>query len=299
MSFTEDELQAFNAILEQRLQVHRREMERAFDQRVSEYRRDTEQRLFAMQQDMLRNVTLKLTEFQGRIENIVSEKVNAWQSRLPQTVNSNSGDTTQQLEATLDQKLARQMQSIEALLNQQTHQLAVASIDEGGSGILRNGNHQLEAIEVQTEIPWEDLDSVIGQALDARLTALNEETRRLLDLVELRIAGLLRSFREELAHSQPQPSSRQDEDARVRELLQGLDHLERVIESLQVVITANHALLSDRLYTHQQQPLERAHPTGSLSARLTAEHGSPTMHSHSQPKEQEAGDTENAAVNNE
>ncbi len=40
MSFTEDELQSFNAILEQRLQAHRREMERVFDQRMNEYRRD-------------------------------------------------------------------------------------------------------------------------------------------------------------------------------------------------------------------------------------------------------------------
>ena len=299
MSFTEDELQAFNAILEQRLQVHRREMERVFDQRVGEYRRDTEQRLFAMQQDMLRNVTLKLTEFQGRIENIVSEKVNVWQSRLAQTVSSDGGDTTQQLEATLDQKLARQMQSIEALLDQQTQQLAVASLDVGGSGILRNGNHQLDAIEVQTEIPWEDLDGVIGQALDARFAALNEETCRLLDLVEQRIAGQLRSFQEQLARSQQQPASRQDEDATLRELLQGLEHLERVIESLQVVITANHALLSDRLYTHQQQPLERAHPTGSLSARLAAEHGSPGMHPHLPAKEQGAGDEATAAVSDE
>ncbi len=44
MSFTEDELQAFNSILEQRLSVHRREMERVFDQRMNEYRRDLDQR---------------------------------------------------------------------------------------------------------------------------------------------------------------------------------------------------------------------------------------------------------------
>jgi hypothetical protein len=30
---------------------------------------------------------------------------------------------------------------------------------------------------------------------------------------------------------------------------------------MQVVMTTNHALLSNRLYHHQQLPLERAHPS--------------------------------------
>lgn len=234
MSFTEDELQSFNTILEQRLLAHRRDLERTFDQRISEYRRDTEQRLFAMQQEMLRNVTLKLTEFQGRIENIVSEKVSVWPSRLAQSV---GGDAEEE----------------------------------------PNGNHQLEAIEVQTELPWEDLADVIGQTLDARLTALNDETKRLIDNLEQRLAGRLHGLQDELARSQPHQASQDGDDAALHELLHGIDHLERVIESLQVVMTANHALLSDRLYSHQQQPLERAHPAARLQARISAERGSPTM----------------------
>jgi hypothetical protein len=231
MSFTEDELQSFNAILEQRLQVHRREMERTFDQRISDYRRDTEQRLSGMLQEILRGVSLKLTEFQVRIENIVSEKI-----------------STGQLSA----------------------------------GVWPNGHQQLEAFEVQAELPWEDLAGVIGQALDARLAALSEETRRLVDQMEQRLAGRWHGLYDEPASSrshQGRAEAQQAGDSSPRELLHGLDHLERVLESLQVAMTANHALLSDRLHAHQLQPLERAHPGDRLHARTTAEHDTPSLQS--------------------
>src|SRR5690349_11407802 len=140
MSFTEDELQAFNTILEQRLQAHRRELERTFDQRIGEYRRESEQHLFVMQQDVLRTVTLKLSEFQARIENIVGEKVMAIQSRMSSAASSDGENATQQLEASLDRKLARQMQSIEELLNQHLASLDDASQDEAAMDTHPNGH---------------------------------------------------------------------------------------------------------------------------------------------------------------
>ncbi len=51
MSFTEDELQSFNTILEQRLNAHQRDMERALDQRMIEYRRELDQRLATVHSD--------------------------------------------------------------------------------------------------------------------------------------------------------------------------------------------------------------------------------------------------------
>ena len=45
------------------------------------------------------------------------------------------------------------------------------------------------------------------------------------------------------------------------EILRGIEQLEHIVESMQVVMTTNHALLSNRLYHHQQLPLERAHPS--------------------------------------
>src|SRR5438094_8805834 len=48
--------------------------------------------------------------------------------------------------------------------------------------------------------------------------------------------------------------------ASMQEVYQSIEQLERIIESMQVAMTANHALLSNRHYHHQQLPLERAHP---------------------------------------
>jgi len=38
---------------------------------------------------------------------------------------------------------------------------------------------------------------------------------------------------------------------------------------MQVVMTSNHALLSNRIYHHQQLPYKRAHHTNDLTSRLS------------------------------
>jgi hypothetical protein len=87
MSFTEDELQSFNTILEQRLNAHRRDMERTLDHRMNEYRRELDQRLGTVHVDIQRGVSQKLSEFQIRFETILSEKLNAQPARIMQTFN--------------------------------------------------------------------------------------------------------------------------------------------------------------------------------------------------------------------
>src|SRR5260370_33210021 len=74
----------------------------------------------------------------------------------------------------------------------------------------------------------------------------------------------LHSLRDEFVRSQGHgPQSYYNGSATtIQEVLHGIEHLERIIESMQVAMTANHALLSNRLYHHQQLPLERAHPGG-------------------------------------
>jgi hypothetical protein len=65
----------------------------------------------------------------------------------------------------------------------------------------------------------------------------------------------------------------------MQEVFQSIEQLERIIESLQVAMTANHALLSNRLYHHQQLPLERAHggqqPTNQVAHPNGTGSGSP------------------------
>jgi len=263
MSFTEDELQSFNAILEQRLQAHRRDMERVFDQRMNEYRRDLDQRVVAVQQDTLRTVSQKLSELQSRLETILGEKLNTQQTRITQAISHHIEQEQQQLEGSIDRMLAAQLLGIEQLLSQQ---LALQTLDDAA---IRTGvptPARLEAIEVQTELPWEDLMNVIGKALDERLVTLNEATQRSLKNLEQYLSVRLHSLRDEFVRvqGQGQQSSYGASVTSIQEVLHSIEHLERIIESMQVAMTANHALLSNRLFHHQQLPLERAHSGGHV-----------------------------------
>jgi hypothetical protein len=258
MSFTEDELQAFNTILEQRLSVHRRELERVFDQRMNEYRRDLDQRLVIVQQDILRTLSQKLTELQSRQESMLSEKLNIQQTRLTQAISHNNEQREEQFEGNIDRMLAAQLLGIEQLLNQQLSQQALheTTISTGVPA-------QLEAIEVQTELSWEDLMDVIGKALDERLSMLNEAIQRSLKNLEQYLSVRLHSLRDEFrGQGQGQQPLYNGSATTIQEVLHGIEHLERIIESMQVAMTANHALLSNRLFHHQQLPLERAHTGG-------------------------------------
>jgi hypothetical protein len=234
MSFTQDELQAFHTVLEQRLQAHRAEVEQALDERFSKYRRENEHRLLALQHEILRVLSFKLAEFQERVENLLNQKTNAWEQ-------------------------------------------ALASRGAMDEALLANGHQQVEAIEVQAELPWEDLAEVIGKTLDGHLQAYKEEAQRLIAQQEQQLAEQVRGIQDELASRMTQQVSQVSQGTQpgisgdtLQEVLHGIEHLERVIESLQVVMTANHALLSDRLYSHQQQPVERAHPVGRWQSRAAS-----------------------------
>jgi hypothetical protein len=264
VSFTEDELQSFNTILEQRLLAHRQEMERAFDQRLAEYRRETEQRLIAVQQEVLRQITLKLAEIANQLNTSMNERFQVQQIRVTQALNQDGEQRRQQFESALDRMLAAQLLGIEQLLNQQ---LTLQGLED--TVMTTGGEHaQLETIELQTELPWEDLAEEIGKVLDERLANLNETTQRALFNLEQYLSVRLHSLQDEILHRRG-PQQEGVAPSNIQEVLHGIEHLERIIESLQVAMTANHALLSNRLFHHQQLPLERAHPGGALHSMPT------------------------------
>lgn len=258
MSFTEDELQAFNTILEQRLTAQRKEMERIFEQRIVESRRENDQRFFTMQQEILRAMALKFTEMQTQLDTMFSDKLQTQQTRITQAMNLDAEQKNQQVESSLARLLEAQLPGIAHLLSKQLQEASLQSIED--TVMTANGVHQLEAFEVQTELPWEDLSDMIGKALDERLSALSEAISRSLQNLEQYLSVRIHGLRDDFVRSQPQASAFNGNHTSVQEVLHGIEHLERVVESLQVAMTANHALLSNRLYHHQQLPLERAHP---------------------------------------
>jgi hypothetical protein len=274
MSFTEDELQSFNTILESRLTAHRREMERIFDRRMIEYRRELEQKFVTVRADVLQAMSQKLSDLHVRFDTVLSEKLNLQQTRITQKIGSEVEQKQQRFEGRIDQMLAAQLSGFEQLLNKHSSQQVT-----GDTSITAGIPSQIEAIEVQTELPWEDLIDVIGKALDDRLAMLNEAIQRSLKNLEQYLSVRLHGLRDEIVRNQPSGHSQQNlyngNVPSIQEVLHGIEHLERIIESLQVAMTSNHALLSNRLFHHQQLPQERAHPSGDYTRTVPNGTGNP------------------------
>ncbi|MBX5451061.1 hypothetical protein [Thermogemmatispora sp.] len=265
MSFTEDELQSFNTILERRLTAHRQEMERAFEQRLSTLSRDFEQRLGQLQQELLRTLTHKLNDQQNELNIALSQKLGTQQTRLVQAlgheVEQRQQQQQQQIESALDRLLAAQLMGIEQLLNQLLNQRQPSVAESATNGTASgeepapSSQAEAESIEVQTELSWDDLMEAIGRALDERLERLYTSLRE-----------LSRNWEQHLAVQRANANANAVEPYRnnqstFQQVFQSIERLEQLVESLQVAMTANHALLSNRLYHHQHLPLERAHPS--------------------------------------
>jgi hypothetical protein len=203
---------------------------------------------------------LKLTELQNGFDAILSQKLNAQQTRIAQTISNTFEERQQQSEGNMDRMLAAQLLGIEQLLSQQLSLHVPDSEALQASATLP----QLDAIEVQTELPWEDLLDVISKALDERLTVLQQSMQVAMRGLEQDLIRRLRDEREEAIPEQVQ--FRDGDGPGTREVLQEIEQLGRIVESMQVAMSSNYALLSNRLYHHQQLPLERAHPASHASA---------------------------------
>ena len=265
MSFTADELQSLNDILETKLAVHRQEMESVFDQRVQTLRHEMERRLNALQQEIIQTLSQKQAEQQRSLQTALSEKLNTQQLNITQAVDLELKQQQQpQIESLVDRALAAQLSAIEELFNQR---LSAHTFDETAIQVGEQPPH-FEAIEVQTEMPWEDLTNIFGKALDERYSKLNELTQSTMRNLEQFLSAQLRVMQTQILEGVIQVRQTQAYNGSLtslQEVFQSIEQLERIIESMQVAMTANHALLSNRLYHHQQLPLERAH----ASARPT------------------------------
>lgn len=258
MSFTEDELQAFHSILEQRLTAHRQEMEQALDQRLNEFRQGVDQRLLTFQQEVMNALNQRL-----------ADAFSSYQKQVIQTVLQERDQQQQHIESAVDRMLAAHLFGMEQLLNQH-----VSLGDAEASALIQKMQPQLDSIEVQTEIPWDDLADVMGKMLDERLAPLSSSLQHSVANLEQYLAVRLHSLQDELVRNQGNGQNYNGSFngmSSLQEILEGISHLEHIVESMQVAMTANHALLSNRLYHHQQLPLERAHPVGLSHVEQTNE----------------------------
>ena len=285
MSFTQDELQAFNTILEQKLAVHRRELERTFDQRLQVLGREFERRLNAAQQELLRNLPQRLTEQEHKLKDAFDHKLDAQQERIAQAVVNEIGQRQPPFEDSVERALAAQLLAFEQLINQR---LAFFSADASGNYVdeTRAG---FGTIEVQTEIPWDELTDVIDKALDQRLSSFKESLQIMLKNMEQYLVAQIHALRGVLMHSPAR--SYTGTLTNIQDVFASIEQLEHIIESMQVAMNANNALLSNRLYHHQQLPLERAHISRNVdhAARSPEPSSNGTTSPLPQPHKQESG----------
>jgi len=268
MSFTADELQSFNDILEKRLTAQRQEFERALEQRLQTHRREMEQRVITVQREISSTLIQKLSEQQKVLQAALSQKLNTQQLNVSQAVGHEIKQQQQQWEGLVDRALAAQLLAIEELLNQR---LSLQSPDEAALQIGEHSPH-FEAIEVQTDLPWEDLVNIFGKVLDERFARLSESiqaiTRDLEQYLSEQLHTLHTQVRDGIVHTK-QLQTYTGNLSSIQEVFRSIEQLERIIESMQVAMTANHALLSNRLYHHLQLPLERAHASSHTSSTNT------------------------------
>ena len=270
MSFTEDELQAFNSILEHRFAIHRQEIEQAIDQRLDSFRQGIDHQFAAFQQGTMDSLEQWFTSREEQSGVSIEEKLSKQGDQIALLLSQEAEQKSRQVEATVDRLLTAQLVGIEQLLSQHAseHQIENDATDP---------QQQIETIDVQTELSWEDLVAMIGKALDERMGSLGDSLQLSVKNLEQYLTVRLHSLRDELTRLQGSwqnySSSTPSNSTSIQEVLTSIEHLERVMESMQVAMTANHALLSNRLYHHQQLPLERAHANPGGQTHITSANG--------------------------
>lgn len=280
MSFTQDELQAFNTILEQKLTIHRRELERTFDQRLQVLRREFESRLQAAQQDLLRALPQRLSEQEYRLKNALTHKIDAQQTRIAQAVLREIEQDQQPFEDSIERVLAAQLLAFEQLINQRLSPSATPIVNYTGEV-----QEDFTGIEVQTEISWDALTEVIDHALDERLSTLNHSVQTTIKNMEHYLTTQIHALHDDLVHG-PTRSFAGTLNS-VQDVFTSVEQLERIVESMQVAMNANNALLSNRLYHHQQLPHERAHPSHATATSLSEADAEDTTNQLPQPRQAE------------
>jgi hypothetical protein len=135
-----------------------------------------------------------------------------------------------------------------------------------------------EAIEVQTDIPWEDLVDLLNKALNERFIPFTTAFQARLREIEQKVLSQIQLVHDDLHKEQPIASfaSMSSAEPEMQDILASISQLEHIIESMQVAMTANSTLISNRLYHHQHLPMERAHPAHSFS---------PSEHEHTLERE--------------
>jgi hypothetical protein len=160
----------------------------------------------------------------------------------------------------LDQMLAAQLLGMEQVLNQNVQHM----LNHSGTG------------QARPEVGPDKIDQItllVENVLDERLSTLTATAQRLesaLSVFTVQTKAIL--------------AAENGTNARTNQLmLDSITQLEQSLDSLQTAMTANYALMSNRLHHHQIQSMERAHP-GVLAPAIPMNGTSDTSPSPTPPQ---------------
>jgi len=268
MAFTQDELQSLNTIMEQKLAAQRQELEQGFEQRMQALSADFEQHMadcYNRQQQFLQAIAHDIQEQQLQTQKTLHQEFVQQNTMTVQAVLQELKQHEQSSDAAVEQSLAAHLLAVEQLLNQG---LARAGNDNIANYIAMSGTPDFDAIEVQTEIPWDELVEMIDNRLDERFAVLKTSLLSAQKEVERYLVLQIHMLRDALMQGhafQRTAVNESGELTNIQDVFSSIEQLEHLIEAMQVAMTANSALLSNRLYHHQNLPLERVHPPHPLS----------------------------------
>ncbi|GCE02948.1 hypothetical protein [Dictyobacter aurantiacus] len=275
MAFTQDELQSLNTILEQKLATQRHELERTFDLRLQGLRRDFEQRIATVKSDVLSTISQRLIDQHARTREMLVQNFEAQHARLVESVEQSlelqQQEQQRRLEASIERPLAAQLLAIEQIIHQRLPSLIPST--EFFPDDIEEGQAQFDTIEVQTEIPWDELATLVDHALEERISVLQESILTAVKDLQQSLITHMPTAPSTSAQGNASPSANSASGAQpTADATKNIERLEHLIEAMQVAMTANSSLISNRLYHHQQLPLERAHPTQNGVHRPSALH---------------------------
>ena len=288
MAFTQDELQSLHSIFDEKLAAQRRDLEHLFEQRLETQRHDIEHRLLLGQRELQHVLNNRLDERNKEASESLQEGLRVLQLRLDQVlvqhIDRHQQAQLREFEASVENTLAAQLLAFEQLLSQHlsVNGSPVGEVREPVMYSAPTAQQDLGVIEVQTEIPWDDLVELVDRTFVNRLDGLQQALTDVVKDSQHAIVEQMRTLRTsfEPPHVQVTDSA----------LVQAVEQLERLVESMQVALVANDTFLANRLSLHQQLPSEQAHAR-VLSAEESQGGTGESTHIPETPMQQESAST--------
>ena len=278
MAFTEDELQSLNSIVEQKLLAQSQTFIKYLDQRMQALTLDFEQRLtawYTRQQQHMQGAMSDLQRQQEQLQQEILQSLAHYGEKSSQEAAQALNEYSRRIDTVVAQAFEEQLQELKQLLEQRP---VGAAQEHADNYVPVTEMPDFATLEVQTEIPWDELVDLMDSRLDERFSPLKADLMTALKNVEQHLTEQVNQLQGTLVHNllgplpaqyrEHQPEHSQND---MQEVFRSIAQLEHLVEAMQVAMASNNTLLTSRLYRHQQLPAEQAHSLHHMTEPLATQ----------------------------